>query len=84
MDFALSKDQEQLRDAIERVCEPFDADYWLRKDREGGFPDELHRALADAGFESAPVPVTRAHLEAEGLGAAFVDYMASWKGFVEA
>ena len=48
MDFSLSKDQEQLRDAIERVCEPFDADYWLRKDREGGFPEEFHRALADA------------------------------------
>ncbi len=46
--------------------------------------DFPRRALADAAFESAPVPVTRAHLEAEGLGAAFVDYMASWKGFVEA
>lgn len=56
MDFALSKDQEQLRDAIERVCAPFDADYWLRKDREGGFPDEFHRALADAGWLGIAMP----------------------------
>ena len=34
-------------------------------------------------FASAPTPVTRAHLVAEGLGPKFVDYMATWKGFVE-
>ncbi len=28
------------------------------------------------------LPVTRAHLRQEGLGPAFVDYMAGWKGFV--
>ena len=56
MDFSLSKDQEQLRDAIERVCAPFDADYWLRKDREGGFPEEFHRALADAGWLGIAMP----------------------------
>ena len=41
MDFAWSAEQEQLRSAIERVCVPFDADYWLRKDRDGGFPARL-------------------------------------------
>jgi len=56
MDFSLSQDQEQLRDAIERVSAPFDADYWLRKDREGGFPEEFHRALADAGWLGIAMP----------------------------
>lgn len=56
MDFALSNDQEQIRDAIERICEPFDADYWLRKDRDGGFPDDFHRALADAGWLGIAMP----------------------------
>lgn len=37
MNFALTSEQAQIRDAIERVCLPFDADYWLRKDREGDF-----------------------------------------------
>lgn len=40
-------------------------------------------AKADADFASVPTPVTRAHLRAEGLGPGFVDYMATWKGFVE-
>ena len=38
MDFDFSNDQQQIREAIERLCTPFDADYWLRKDRDGGFP----------------------------------------------
>jgi acyl-CoA dehydrogenase len=56
MNFAWSSEQEQLRAAIERVCAPFDADYWLRKDREGGFPDDFHRALADAGWLGIAMP----------------------------
>ena len=31
MNFALTPEQVQIRDAIERVCVPFDADYWPRK-----------------------------------------------------
>ena len=45
--------------------------------------DFARRVLADPAFTSTPIPVTRAHLQAEGLGEAFVNYMASWKGFVE-
>lgn len=56
MDFSLGAEQEQIRDAITRVCAPFDADYWLRKDREGGFPDDFHRALADAGWLGIAMP----------------------------
>jgi 2,4-dienoyl-CoA reductase-like NADH-dependent reductase (Old Yellow Enzyme family) len=37
---------------------------------------------ADPDFAPIALPVTREHLRAEGLGPAFVDYMASWKGFV--
>jgi hypothetical protein len=39
MDFRISEEHQQIKDAIEKVCAPFDADYWLRKDREGGCPD---------------------------------------------
>jgi 2,4-dienoyl-CoA reductase-like NADH-dependent reductase (Old Yellow Enzyme family) len=39
-------------------------------------------AAADSDFEPVSLPVTREHLRAEGLGPAFVDYMAGWKGFV--
>ena len=37
---------------------------------------------ADPDFKPAALPVTRAHLAAEGLGPTFLDYMATWKGFV--
>ncbi len=56
MDFALTPEQEQIQDAIQRVCAPFDADYWLRKDREGGFPDDFYRALADSGWLGIAMP----------------------------
>jgi alkylation response protein AidB-like acyl-CoA dehydrogenase len=50
MQFDLTPEQQQIKDAIEKVCAPFDADYWLKKDQEGGFPDDFHRALADDGW----------------------------------
>ncbi|MFA7667569.1 MAG: acyl-CoA dehydrogenase family protein [Burkholderiaceae bacterium] len=56
MDFAPSTEQEQIRAAIERVCAPFDDDYWLRKDQTGGFPHDFHKALADAGWLGIAMP----------------------------
>jgi acyl-CoA dehydrogenase len=56
MQFDLTPEQEQIQDAIQKVCAPFDDDYWLRKDREGGFPDDFHRALADAGWLGIAMP----------------------------
>jgi 2,4-dienoyl-CoA reductase-like NADH-dependent reductase (Old Yellow Enzyme family) len=40
------------------------------------------RAHANPGFAAVPLPVSREYLRAEGLGPAFVDYIATWKGFV--
>lgn len=56
MAFDLTPEQEQIRDAIEKACAPFDAEYWLRKDREGGFPHDFHKALADAGWLGIAMP----------------------------
>jgi len=56
MNFSLSPEQDQIRSAIEKVCAPFDPDYWLRKDREGGFPFDFHKALADAGWLGIAMP----------------------------
>jgi len=56
MDFRLSDDQQQIQAAIERLCQPFDADYWLRQDREASFPHDFHRALADAGWLGIAMP----------------------------
>ncbi len=56
MDFELDEDQQQICDAVERVCAPFDAQYWLRKDSEGGFPSDFHQALAQAGWLGIAMP----------------------------
>ncbi|MFM1958788.1 MAG: hypothetical protein RL588_305 [Pseudomonadota bacterium] len=45
--------------------------------------DWPHKTRANPDFRPASLPVTRAHLEAEGLGPAFVNYMSTWAGFVE-
>jgi 2,4-dienoyl-CoA reductase-like NADH-dependent reductase (Old Yellow Enzyme family) len=39
---------------------------------------------ADPDARTHPLPVTREHLRRERLGPTFIDYMASWKGFVAA
>ena len=44
--------------------------------------DWPHRVEMDPDFAPVSLPVTRDHLRHEGLGPAFIDYMASWKGFV--
>ena len=45
--------------------------------------DFAKRALADPHFRSIERPVSRAHLQAEGLGPAFMQYVAStWPRFV--
>src|SRR5688572_27572642 len=56
MDFSLSPDQQAIREAIARVCERFDDDYWLKKDREGGFPHDFHAAFAEAGWLGICIP----------------------------
>src|SRR2546429_6476334 len=56
MDFALSANQESIRDAVAKICSRFDDAYWLKKDKEGGYPADFHRALADAGWLGICIP----------------------------
>ena len=56
MDFALTEEQQQIIDAIEKVCAPFDADYWHARDNDGAFPEDFYRALADAGWLGIAMP----------------------------
>lgn len=56
MDFAHSREQEAIRDAIAKVCARLGDDYWLQRDREGGFPEELHQSLAGAGWLGIAMP----------------------------
>ncbi len=56
MDFKLSSEQQAIRDAVEKICARFGDDYWLARDRGGGFPDDFHRAFAEAGWLGVAMP----------------------------
>jgi acyl-CoA dehydrogenase len=56
MDFELTANQESIRDAVAKICARFDDAYWLNKDKEGGYPADFHRALADAGWLGICIP----------------------------
>src|SRR5258707_5554609 len=56
MDFALTANQESIRDAVAKICARFDDAYWLKKDKEGGFPADFHKALAEAGWLGICIP----------------------------
>ena len=56
MNFDLSEDQVAIKNAISEVCADFNDDYWLRKDREGGFPEDFYNAIAKAGWLGIAMP----------------------------
>jgi len=56
MDFSLTEEQLAIRAAIEKICARFDAEYWLKKDTEGGFPDDFHLAFARDGWLGIAMP----------------------------
>jgi acyl-CoA dehydrogenase len=56
VDFSFSTEQQTIRDAVAKICARFGDDYWLARDREGGFPDDFHRAFAEAGWLGVAMP----------------------------
>ena len=56
MDFAFTEDQLAIRDSVAKLCAQFDGKYWLKKDKEGGFPEDFYRAMADAGWLGIAMP----------------------------
>ncbi len=65
MNFDLTEDQIAIRNAVAAVCTDFDDEYWLRKDREGGFPEDFYSAMAQAGWLGIAMP---AEYGGSGLG----------------
>ena len=56
MNFGFTPEQDAIREAIGKICAQFGDDYWLKKDKEGGFPTELHQALARDGWLGIAMP----------------------------
>ena len=49
-------EHDDLREQVRRVCAQFDDAYWLERDRDGVFPHEFHRAMADGGWLGIAMP----------------------------
>lgn len=56
MDFSLTEDQQNIREAVLKHCSQFSDEYWLEKDRSGEFPFEFHMAMAEAGWLGVAMP----------------------------
>ena len=56
MKFSFSEDQRAIREAIFRLCDAFDADYWLDCDNEGRFPQEFVDKIREGGWLGIAMP----------------------------
>ena len=56
MDFALTEEQRAIQDGIGQVLSDFGDEYWLEKDRNGSFPEEFYRAMAEGGWLGVSFP----------------------------
>ena len=56
MDFDLTDEQTAIRDAIEKICAQFPAEYWLARDNDGAFPEEFVAAVTDGGWLGIAMP----------------------------
>ena len=56
MDFALTDEQQQIRDEVLKLCARFDDAYWLERDRTASFPDAFFAAMAEANWLGIAMP----------------------------
>lgn len=56
MNFALTPEQDAIRASVAALCERFDAEYWLARDRAHEFPGDFYAAMAEAGFLGICIP----------------------------
>ncbi len=56
MDFSLNDDQQNIHDAITKVCGQFGDDYWLARDGDGAFPLDFYKTMAGAGWLGIAMP----------------------------
>ncbi|MEP3087639.1 MAG: acyl-CoA dehydrogenase family protein [Sedimentitalea sp.] len=52
----MSEQQSEIRESILRICARFDDEYWLERDSKGGFPHDLHLAMAQGGWLGIAMP----------------------------
>lgn len=53
---SLEETRAAIREGVRGVVSRFDDEYWLKRDEDGEFPREFHRAMADAGWLGITMP----------------------------
>jgi acyl-CoA dehydrogenase len=61
----MTDEQRQIVEAVRALCARFDDAYWLARDRDGAFPEDFHRAVAEGGWLGIAMP---AEYGGAGLG----------------
>lgn len=56
MDFSFTEDQQSIRDAVLEHCARFSDEYWLERDRDGVFPHDFHKSMAESGWLGVAMP----------------------------
>jgi acyl-CoA dehydrogenase len=56
MDFALTDEQQQIRDEVLKLCTRFDDGYWLERDRTATFPEAFFAAMAEGNWLGIAMP----------------------------
>jgi acyl-CoA dehydrogenase len=56
MDFALTEDQQTIKEAVAKLASKFDDQYWMEKDLNHEFPTEFYKAFADGGWLGITTP----------------------------
>jgi acyl-CoA dehydrogenase len=56
MDFALTDQQQQIRDEVAKLCARFDETYWLERDRTATFPEAFFAAMAEGNWLGIAMP----------------------------
>jgi acyl-CoA dehydrogenase len=56
VDFSLTEDQQSIRDAVLEHCSRFSDGYWLEHDRDGVFPADFHKSMAESGWLGVAMP----------------------------
>jgi acyl-CoA dehydrogenase len=51
-----TEEQQRIRDAVGRLCARFGDEYWLERERKGGFPEDFYRAVAQDGWLGIAMP----------------------------
>jgi len=56
MDFDFNDEQIAIRDAIQKICQRFPAEYWLEHDNDGRFPEDFVAAIPGGGWLGIAMP----------------------------